>query len=163
MISFCYQLDFEYPPLPKLNINTNQEETKGFDHHDITKAHMELISNHHYEDALMLHLMYALKAMPFELRWIRFEDFYQSKGKCIINFRHTKAAKLKRVILAKSLYQEVENYRKSIQSNKSMYMKGQRMLTKKLKLKGHFVFKNSSETMINKLKTGFNSKVPWFS
>ena len=124
---------------------------------------MELISNHHYEDALMLHLMYALKAMPFELRWIRFEDFYESKGKCIINFRHTKAAKLKRVILAKSLYQEVENYRKSIQSNKSMYMKGQRMLTKKLKLKGHFAFKNSSETMINKLRTGFNNKVPWFS
>ena len=107
--------------------------------------------------------MFALKAMPFELRWIRFEDFYESKGRYIINFRHTKSAKLKRVILAKSLYQEVQNYRKSILSNISMYIKGQRKLTKKVKLKGYFVFKSSSETMVNKLSTGFNNKVPWFS
>ena len=129
---------------PSSSIEANKEETKSIDHHDITKAHLELISNHHYEDALMLHLMFALKAMPFELRWIRFEDFYESNGKHIINFRHTKAAKLKRIVLEKSLYQEVQNYHNIIKSNKSIYIKGQRVLTKKIKLKGYFVFKSST-------------------
>ena len=82
--------------------------------------------------------MFTLKAMPFELRWTRFEDFYESKGRYIINFRHTQSAKLKKVILTKSLYQEVQNYRKSILSNNSMYVKGQRKLNKKVKLKRLF-------------------------
>ena len=123
VILFWYQLEFDYPQLPKLKIAANKEETKSIDNHDITKAHLELIKNHYYEDALMLHLMFTLKTMPFELRWIRFEDFYESNGKHIINFRHTKAAKLKRVILEESLYREVQNYHNIIKYNKSIYIK----------------------------------------
>ena len=128
------------------------------------RAQKSLIRLEDFEIALMLQLMYVLHLLPFELRWLRFEDVSTSKdGKHMMKYRHTKAAKIKNVMLSTNIYDEINSYKELVMGDSKRYYMGQRSLSNGKAIRGFFIFNVRSETISERLKTGFHNKLPWFS
>jgi len=91
VVEFSYKFDEEFPPLPPVEDDDKLDVVIVTDY-DILKAHRILIRMMDFENALLLQLMFVLHLMPFEMRWLRFEDVTTTKdGKHMIKFKHTKA------------------------------------------------------------------------
>ena len=164
VVAVSYKLDGEFPDIPIVVNEKASSEELTVTESDILKAHKVLIRMEDFESALMLQLMFVLQALPFELRWLRFEDVIVTKdNKFLINFRQTKAARIKRVMLADKIYEEIMSFLNLVKGDDKKYYLGRRAVSKKKKLVGHFIFNICSDTMTLRLRSGFNNKVPWFS
>jgi len=163
VVEFSYKFEEEFPKLPTAD-DTSQPDVVLVNENDIIKAHRALIRMQDFENALMLQLMFVLHLLPFELRWLRFEDVSTTKdGKHMIKCRCTKAAKVRNVMLSANIYDEIMGYKELINGDSKRYFMGQRSLSNGKNIRGFFIFNVRSETMIDRLRTGFNNKLPWFS
>ena len=164
VVTVSYNLDGSFPELPIVAPSNIDLDVTVVTENDILKAHRALIRMEDFENALLLQLMFVLQVYPFELRWLRFEDISVTKdNKFMLKFRNTKAARVKNIMLADKIYQEIISYQNHIKGDNSKYYTGKRTINNKKKLDGHFIFNISTDTMIGRLKTGFNNKLPWFS
>ena len=163
VVEFSYKFDEDFPPLPPVD-DDNTPDVVLVTEHDILKAHRVLMRMMDFENALLLQLMFVLHLMPFEIRWLRFDDVTTTKdGKHMIRYKHTKAAKAKKVMLSTNIYEEIQNYKHLIEGDSKKYYLGQRSLSNGKLIRGFFIFNVRTETISDRLRTGFSNKLPWFS
>ena len=163
VVEFCYKFDEDFPKLPPVSESATPDVVI-ITEHDILKAHRALMRLEDYESALMLQMMYVLHVMPFELRLIRFDDVTTTRdGKHMIKLRVSRNSKIKNVMLSANIYNKIIDYKNYIKDDKKKYYVGQRSLGDRRTLRGYFIFNVRTETITERLKSGFNSKLPWFS
>ena len=104
-------------------------------------------------DALLIHLMYALKLRTGEIRLLKFEDL---SDKDLFTFKVYKSqrGKVKQIQLSKTLFNEIMDFKKVL-IKKEVYNKTIRQTTKSEQVAGHFMFADSESTILKKFKSNF--------
>jgi len=66
-------------------------------------------------------------------------------------------------MLSTHIFDEIMNYKNLISGDSKKYFLGQRSMSNGKLIRGFFIFNIRSETITERLKNGFNNKLPWFS
>ena len=126
----------------------------------IRNAYLDLCAKKHYQDALVIHIMYSLSLDPYHIFSLRYEDLI---GKDQIQFWDYRTSSYKLCFLYYDLWSDIQTLKGYQEFENGECRKTKRVMIDKTILEGKFIVSFSPTNIYNRFKRRFGNTITDFN